>query len=86
VVHLQSDKQQVIDTAMDDSKRKEKLSINELMRLFGQVHEDEDGKPFIFAHEESDDDKDDDSAHFSPPRRAAERASVEEGDGLDNDV
>ena len=37
---LQASKQQCIDQALDDSQRKERLSINELMRLFGQVWKD----------------------------------------------
>ena len=37
---LQASKQQSIDQALDDSQRKERLSINELMRLFGQVWKD----------------------------------------------
>jgi len=34
---LQGSKQLAIDAALDDSQRKERLSISELMRLFGQV-------------------------------------------------
>jgi hypothetical protein len=84
---LQGSKQQAIDQALDDSQRKERLSINELMKLFGQVREDEEfGQPFIFAHEDELDDKDDDISHFTPPPRAAERASDDEGDGFDDDV
>ena len=37
---LQASKQAHIDQALDDSQRKERLSINELMRLFGQVWKD----------------------------------------------
>ena len=33
---------------MDDAKRREKLSVQDLMGLFGDVGE-EGGKPFIFA-------------------------------------
>jgi hypothetical protein len=56
------------------------------MRLFGKVHETEEGVPFIFAHEEDNDDADDDISHLSPPQRAAESVSDEEGDGLGDDV
>jgi len=83
---LQQDKQAVIDMALDDSQRKERLGIQELMGLFGKTFEDETGTPFIFAHEDEPDDKDDDSSHFAPPPRAAGHASDEEGDGLDDDV
>ena len=50
------------------------------------VHEDENGTPFIFAHEDELDHNDDDSLHFTPPPRAADHASDDEGDGLDDDV
>lgn len=94
---------------MDDSTRKERISIHELMRLFGRyvnetynsmqclrrfanlhlrcrVHEDENGVPFIFAHEDDSNDADDNSSHFTPPPRAADHASDDEGDGMDDDV
>jgi hypothetical protein len=84
---LQGNKQQAIDAALSDSQRKERLSIGELMRLFGQVREDEEGIPFIFAHEDGPDDKDDDdSSRSTPPPRAADHASDDEGDGLDDDA
>ena len=38
-----------IDEVMNNSKMKQKLSVEDLMRLFGDVHEDDEGKPFIFA-------------------------------------
>lgn len=34
---------------MNDDRRKESLTVTDLMRLFGPVKEGEDGKPFIFA-------------------------------------
>lgn len=71
---------------VDDSTREERLSIHQLMRLFGRVEETEDGVPFIFAHEDDGNDADDDSSHFTPPPRAADHASDEEGDGIDDDV
>ena len=86
IYSLQGMKQFSIDQALDDSQRKERLGINELMRLFGQVREDDEGRPFIFAHEDEFDDKDDDSSHSTPPPRAANHASDDEGDGLDDDV
>lgn len=45
-------KDEEIDEVMNDAKKKDKLSVNELLRLFGEVGEDEDGKPFIFADDE----------------------------------
>lgn len=56
------------------------------MSLFGKVHENENGAPFIFAHEDELDDRDDASSHFTPPPRDAGHASDDEGDGLDDDA
>lgn len=84
---LQETKQEPIDAAMEGSGRKERVSVHELMRLFGRVHEDENGQPFIFAHNAyGDGDDEENDTHHSPPPRAAENSSDEEGDGLDNDV
>ena len=58
---LQESKQIPIDAAMNDPNPKEKLSVRELMSLFGHVAE-EDGKPFIFANQERDENDDDDQA------------------------
>jgi len=49
-------KQMEIDEVMDDSRRNEQLSVEELMRLFGEVREDDEGKPFIFAEGDDRDD------------------------------
>lgn len=35
---------------MESPRLKEKLSVEELMRMFGEVRKDEGGKPFIFAN------------------------------------
>lgn len=52
IIALQERKQVEIDAVMDDSKRKEKLSVQDLMRLFGgNVGEDGEGRPFIIAEE-----------------------------------
>jgi SNF2 family DNA or RNA helicase len=86
---LQSSKQENIDAALDDSKRKDKISVGELMSLFGSVEKDEDGRPFIFAH---DDSHDDDFGHYdgglrsSPPPHAAGRESEDDGDGIMDEV
>lgn len=81
---LQTNKQVPIDALMDDKTRKEKLEVQDLMRLFGRVHEDETGRPFIFAHDDRNDDNDDEPVR-SPPRYAADRDSDDEGDPLVND-
>lgn len=47
-------KQIEIDDVMNSNRMKEKLTVEDLMRLFGKVEEDEEGKPFIFADEPDD--------------------------------
>ena len=47
-------KQREIDEVMDDARQKERPSVQELMRLFGKVGEDGEGKPFIFADDDED--------------------------------
>ena len=48
---LQDSKQEVIGAAIDDSKMLDKLSLPELMRLFGPVAVGEDRRPFILVDE-----------------------------------
>lgn len=79
IVRLQKNKQIDIDAVMDDSKRKEKLSIHELMRLFGQVKEDGDGHPFIFAEDAFDEDEE--PQHMRP----VEELSENDEDGMGNE-
>lgn len=82
---LQGSKQESIDAALDDSKRKEKITVQELMRLFGRVETGEDGIPFIFAHDSRGDDDEHDyngGTRSSPPPRPAGRESEDEGDGI----
>ena len=84
---LQESKQEDIDVAMESSGRKERIPVTELMRLFGRVHDDANGQPFIFPHDPNDNGGDDENnTHHPPPPRAAEHPSDEEGDDLDNDV
>ena len=54
MVAVKDRKQIEIDDCMDSSKMKEKLTVEDLMRLFGRVEEDEEGVPFIFADEPED--------------------------------
>jgi hypothetical protein len=37
---------------MDSSKLAERVDVKDLMRLFGEVGEDDEGLPFIFADED----------------------------------
>lgn len=39
---------------MHNSKLRDKLSVEDLMRLFGRVERSEDGVPFIFADPQDD--------------------------------
>ena len=55
MMQVKDKKQMEIDELMNNSKLSEKLTVEDLMRLFGKVEEDEEGKPFIFADAESDD-------------------------------
>ena len=58
-------KQIEIDEVMNSSKMREKLSVEDLMRLFGKVGEDDEGKPFIFADGPNGYDEDE---HLRVPR------------------
>lgn len=51
---LQARKEKEIKAVMDDQKRKEVLDVNDLMRLFGEVGEDEEGVPFIYTQSDGD--------------------------------
>ena len=51
---LQEDKKERIDAAIgDDGKREAKLSLQELLRLFGPVQDDE-GKEFILVDDDDE--------------------------------
>lgn len=76
IVSLQESKQIPIDAAMNDFSSKEKLSVMELMSLFGHVGE-EDGKPFIFANQPDDDENEIQAA------RAAQTELTNEDDDED---
>lgn len=83
IVALQDSKQISIDDAMDESKRKEKISPTELMGLFGKIATDDDGRHVVFA---DDDSGDEGGERATPgPQPAAERESDAEGDGIVND-
>ena len=45
---LKERKQIEIDGIMLEARRKELLTVRDLMRLFGNVEDDEHGRPFIF--------------------------------------
>lgn len=45
-------KQKEIDEVMQDAKKKDDLTVQDLMRLFGQVGDDGEGRPFIFPDQD----------------------------------
>lgn len=77
IISLQRVKQTTIDAALDP-KKMEMIPTKELLRLFGKVGKDQDGKPFIFAEEDGNQNR--------PPPRAADHESDAEGDGMVDDV
>ena len=57
LLQMQQHKETVINDAIDDGKRTGKLSVKDLMRLFGTLSddtEDEDGPEFIIVEDESE--------------------------------
>ena len=51
---MQDSKEEAIGAAIDDSKMLDKLSLTDLMRLFGPVQIGEDRKPFIMVEDEAE--------------------------------
>ncbi|MCJ1469878.1 hypothetical protein MMC07_008522 [Pseudocyphellaria aurata] len=51
---IQEAKTKVIDGAIDDERTLERLSLTDLMRLFGTVEMDEDHRPFILVDDEDE--------------------------------
>lgn len=54
MMEMKERKELEIDTVMENPRLKEKLSVEELMRMFGEVRTDEGGRPFIFAEREKE--------------------------------
>ena len=54
---LQKEKDAAIFTAIDDSRMLRTFSVKNLMRLFGPVRHEEDGKPFILVNDDGDGDR-----------------------------
>lgn len=52
MMEMKERKEMEIDTVMENPRLKEKLTVEELMRMFGEVRTDEGGRPFIFAEGE----------------------------------
>ncbi|KAK0253261.1 hypothetical protein LTR35_005683 [Friedmanniomyces endolithicus] len=70
---MKENKQLEIDEAMSDSRKRE-ISIKDLMKLFGPVDEDDEGRPFIFAE------VDDGEEHLRVPNLDREDEEQDMGD------
>ncbi|KAK1061371.1 hypothetical protein LTR74_011122 [Friedmanniomyces endolithicus] len=70
---MKEKKQLEIDEAMSDSRKRE-MSIKDLMKLFGAVDEDNEGRPFIFAE------VDDSEEHLRVPNLDKEDEEQDMGD------
>ncbi|KAK4694056.1 hypothetical protein P7C71_g3458, partial [Lecanoromycetidae sp. Uapishka_2] len=54
LVEMQETKREIIAAAMDDREVLSKLSLEEIMRLFGEVAYDENSRPFILVDDEEE--------------------------------
>jgi len=52
LIEMQKEKKEVIDAAIDDRTVMSKLSVTELMKLFGPVAYDENSRPFILVDDD----------------------------------
>ena len=52
LVNKQKEKKQAVDGAINDQKMLKQLPMQDLMRLFGPVREDSDGRPFILVDDD----------------------------------
>lgn len=81
IMALQDKKELSIDAVMELG-REEKVSLPELMQLFGKVVHDKSGRPYIFAEGEVNEADDENTR---PPGYAADCESDAEGDGMVDD-
>ena len=55
LLKMQERKTELVSRALgDDGREPSVFSVEELLRLFGRVDEDEEGRPFIFAESEDE--------------------------------
>jgi hypothetical protein len=54
LIEMQETKKEIISAAMDDREVLSKLSLDEVMRLFGEVAYDQNSKPFILVDDEEE--------------------------------
>lgn len=55
LIEMQEEKSEVISGALDDRSVLARLTLPELLRLFGSVAYDENSKPFILVDDDDDD-------------------------------
>ena len=67
---MQKRKDKIIEAAMDDRSVLSKLTLEDILQLFGDVVHDEDCKPFIFTEEGPD------IASMVPPPSTEEEDTV----------
>lgn len=51
---MQETKKEIIGAAIDDNRMLDKLSLPNLMRLFGEVNTDENSRPFILVDDDGE--------------------------------
>ena len=70
LLQLQSKKDKIIGAAMDDRSVLSKLTIEDMLRLFGNVVHDQNSQPFIFTEEDPE------IASMVPPPSTEEEDTV----------
>ncbi len=67
---MQKRKDKVIEAAMDDRSVLSKLTLEDMLQLFGDVVHDKNSRPFIFTEEDPD------IASMVPPASTEEEETV----------
>ena len=67
---MQRRKDKIIEAAMDDRSVLSKLTLKDMMQLFGDVVQDKNSKPFIFTEDDPD------IASMVPPASAEKEDTV----------
>ena len=67
---MQSRKDEIIEAAMDDRSVLSKLTLEDMLRLFGNVVYDEHARPFIFTEDDPE------IASMVPPASTEEEETV----------
>lgn len=67
---MQKRKDKIIEAAMDDRSVSSKLTLEDMLQLFGDVGHDDNSRPFIFTEEDPD------IASMVPPPSTEEEETV----------